>query len=69
MRNHDTQQVMMGDYLVYVGMPLIAVGICWWTGARANHVPQVLAAVAILTGLVFSAFSQGLAFRSKVDDK
>ncbi len=69
MRDYDTQRVMVSDYLVYLGLPLVAVGIGWWTGARANNVPEVLAAVAILTGLIFSAFSQGFDFRSKADEK
>jgi cytochrome bd-type quinol oxidase subunit 2 len=60
---------MVSDYLVYVGVPAIAVGIGWWTGARANNVPEVLAAAAILTGLIFGAFSQGFDFSSKAAEK
>ncbi len=69
LRNYDTQRVMVSDYMVYVGVPLVAVGVGWWTGARANNVPEVLAAVAILTGLIFSAFSQGFDFSSKATEK
>lgn len=63
LRDYDTQQIMLSDYLVCLGIPTVAAGVGWWTGARANHVPEVLAAVAILTGLIFSAFSQGFDLR------
>lgn len=69
MRDYDTQRVRVSDYLAYLGLPLLAVLVGWWSEARANNVPEVLAAAAILTGLIFSAFSQGFDFSSKTAEK
>ncbi|OKJ97535.1 hypothetical protein [Amycolatopsis sp. CB00013] len=41
---------------MFVGLPLGLAAISWLRGAKAGHVPEVLAAVAILTGLIFNVF-------------
>jgi hypothetical protein len=37
-------------------MPLAAAAVAWLRGVHAAHVPDVLAAAAILTGLIFNVF-------------
>lgn len=55
-RDVRTGKPRITDYLVYVGIPLVLSGFALGRGVRAGHIPEVLAAVAILTGLIFNVF-------------
>lgn len=67
LRDYETGRVGLTDYLVYLGIPLLGVSIGWWTGAQANNVPEVLAASAIFTGLIFNVFVLLFDLTSKAD--
>jgi hypothetical protein len=54
-RNYDTRTVKLSDYFVYVGLPGITAILLAVFGVQAQGVPDLLAAIAILTGLVFNA--------------
>ncbi|QRP45772.1 hypothetical protein [Amycolatopsis sp. FDAARGOS 1241] len=56
LRDHETGRARLRDYAVFVGIPAALGGLVWLRGAHAAHVPEVLAAVAILTGLIFNVF-------------
>ncbi|MDG4823273.1 hypothetical protein O7635_15560 [Asanoa sp. WMMD1127] len=56
LRNFDTKQPRPTDYLVYLGSPVLIAAVTWWFEGRARNIPDVLAAVAIFTGLIFNVF-------------
>lgn len=56
LRNFDTKRPQLTDYLLYVGLPVLLAGASWTAGAQARNLPEVLAAVAIFTGLIFNVF-------------
>lgn len=56
LRNYGTKRRRPADYLVYLGGPALIAGCVWFFDGRARNVPDVLAAVAILTGLIFNVF-------------
>ncbi|UQS24043.1 hypothetical protein L1857_15000 [Amycolatopsis thermalba] len=41
---------------MFLGVPVGLAAVVWIQGSQASHVPEVLAAVAILTGLIFNVF-------------
>jgi hypothetical protein len=51
------------------GLPLALAAFGWWRGARAQHIPEVLAAAAILTGLIFNVFVLLFDLTMRVEDK
>lgn len=55
-RDARTGKPRVVDYVIYVGLPLALALAAWIRGVRASHIPEVLAAVAILTGLIFNVF-------------
>lgn len=55
-RDASTGRMRVVDHVVYFGVPLALAAVCLIRGARAAHIPEVLAAVAILTGLIFNVF-------------
>ncbi|WP_328442876.1 hypothetical protein [Amycolatopsis sp. NBC_00438] len=56
LRDAETGRPRIRDYLTFVGLPLLLAALAWVRGAHAGHIPEVLAAVAILTGLIFNVF-------------
>ncbi len=56
LRNYQTGRPSPADYIVYVGTPTLAAAVSWSLNGRARNIPDVLTAVAILTGLIFSVF-------------
>lgn len=56
LRNARTDRVSAPDLLVFVGLPAALAVLCWVKGLRAEEAGDVLAAVAILTGLIFNVF-------------
>ncbi|MEU0548409.1 hypothetical protein [Micromonospora sp. NPDC005979] len=56
LRNYSTKRSRPADYLIYLGLPALLAGLVWYLDGRARNVPDVLAAVAILTGLIFNVF-------------
>ncbi|MGH3628085.1 MAG: hypothetical protein ACRDRL_11690 [Sciscionella sp.] len=44
------------DHLMLLGLPALAAVTSWSLGGRVRNVPEVLAATAILTGLIFTVF-------------
>ncbi|MEU5914831.1 hypothetical protein [Micromonospora sp. NPDC047527] len=56
LRNFDTKQRRPADYLGYLGPPTVIALVTWFLDGRARNVPDLLAAVAILTGLIFNVF-------------
>jgi hypothetical protein len=56
LRNFTTNQRRPADYLSYLGPPVVIALVTWFLDGRARNVPDVLAAVAILTGLIFNVF-------------
>lgn len=56
LRNYQTNRAKPGDYLVYLGIPTLVAVTSWFLGGQARNIPEVLAAVAILTGLIFNVF-------------
>lgn len=54
-KSFDSGQVALIDYLIYVGGPLLLAIFIGIFNVRAGGVPDFLAAVAILTGLIFNA--------------
>lgn len=56
LHHHGTGRPRMADYMVYLGLPLAGAALGWWVNARARNIPELLAAVAILTGLIFNVF-------------
>lgn len=69
LRDAASGRVRVRDYLTFVGVPLALVLLVWLRGAHAGHVPEVLAAVAILTGLVFNVFVLLFDLTMRVEDK
>jgi hypothetical protein len=55
-RDVNSGKPRVADYLVYVGTPLWLAVLTYLRDVRAGHIPEVLAAVAILTGLIFNVF-------------
>ncbi|GAB3795545.1 hypothetical protein [Micromonospora zhanjiangensis] len=56
LRNYGTKRRRPADYLAYLGVPAAIAGGVWYFDGRARNVPDVLAAIAILTGLIFNVF-------------
>jgi hypothetical protein len=56
LRDAETGRARIRDYLSFVGLPLFLAALVWVRGGHAGHIPEVLAAVAILTGLIFNVF-------------
>jgi hypothetical protein len=69
LRDAATDRVRIRDYLTFVGLPLLLAAFAWIRGAHAGHVPEVLAAVAILTGLIFNVFVLLFDLTMRVEDK
>lgn len=44
------------DHLVFLGLLALAAAASWLLDGRVRNVPEILAATAILTGLVFAVF-------------
>ncbi|WP_041760122.1 hypothetical protein [Pseudonocardia dioxanivorans] len=55
MRNHDTKRFGM-DLAVFLLVPAVVGGFTFVVGAQVRHLPEVLAATAIFTGLIFGVF-------------
>ncbi|MEU8404311.1 hypothetical protein AB0C28_54860 [Nonomuraea sp. NPDC048892] len=55
-RNYQSGNRSPMDYIVYLGVPVVFAIAAWLMQLKANNVPEVLAAVAILTGLIFGVF-------------
>ncbi len=56
LRNYQTGRPSPADYVVYLGTPALAAVASWSLDGRARNIPDVLTAVAVLTGLIFSVF-------------
>jgi hypothetical protein len=54
-RNYASSGLSVSDFLVYLGLPALALAASVVFGLRAADVPDILAAIAILTGLIFNA--------------
>jgi hypothetical protein len=54
-KNYESNTINPVDYIVYVGLPLASAILLVIFKIRAQNAPDVLAAVAILTGLIFNA--------------
>jgi cation transporter-like permease len=52
----DGRRLNFVDFLVFLGVPSLGALGVFWTKAEMRHVPEVLAAIAILTGLTFNVF-------------
>lgn len=55
-RNYQSGKFSPGDFIVYFGIPLAVAVFTFCIGGRARNIPEVLAAVAIFTGLIFNVF-------------
>ena len=55
-RNYQTGRRSTADYLVALGIPAGAGVLSWALDGHAGNIPDVLTAVAILTGLIFNVF-------------
>jgi len=69
LRDAATGRPRIRDYLSFLGLPVLLAAIGWWQGAQAQHVPEVLAAAAILTGLIFNVFVLLFDLAMRVEDK
>jgi hypothetical protein len=49
------KRIKKSDYAIYVGLPLVVAVLIIIFKLRANNIPNILAAIAILTGLIFNA--------------
>ncbi len=56
LRDANTGRIRLTDHLIYLGVPLALALLIWWRDIQAGHIPEVLAAAAILTGLIFNVF-------------
>lgn len=56
LRNYSTGKFSIGDLLVYLGLPVACATAVGIAGLRVGNLPELLAAVAILTGLIFNVF-------------
>lgn len=54
-RIYESRKISRSDYLIYVGLPLCAGVALAAFGVEAQNAPDILAAIAILTGLIFNA--------------
>jgi hypothetical protein len=55
-RNYRSGKFSPADFIVYLGTPTLSGTVSWLLSLKANNVPEVLSAVAILTGLIFGVF-------------
>jgi hypothetical protein len=69
LRNFSTGQRRPADYLVYLGGPALIAALTWYLDGRARNIPDVLAAVAILTGLIFNVFVLIFDLTARATDK
>jgi hypothetical protein len=56
LRDARTGRRRLADHLIYLGLPVGVAVAAGLRGVHASHVPDVLAAAAILTGLIFNVF-------------
>jgi hypothetical protein len=56
LRNYQTGRRRLADYVTYLGLPGAIAVAGWLLHGRARNIPDVLAAIAILTGLIFGVF-------------
>ena len=56
LRNASTGRTSVADLVLFLGIPFAAAGTTWINGARAERLGEVLAASAVLTGLIFNVF-------------
>jgi hypothetical protein len=56
LRDARNGRIRIWDWMIYFGLPLGLFALVLVLGGRAGHVPELLAAVAILTGLIFNVF-------------
>ena len=56
LRHHGSGRRSPADYLMFLGLPALAGAASWLLGGRVRNVPEILAATAILTGLIFAVF-------------
>src|SRR5262245_61005395 len=56
LRNYQTGRASAVDFVVLLGVPGGAAGASAALGGQARNIPEVLTAVAILTGLIFNVF-------------
>ncbi|MBE1465421.1 hypothetical protein H4W33_004433 [Kibdelosporangium phytohabitans] len=55
-RDAATGRRRLLDFVAYIGFPLTLSATTWACNARAGNIPELLAAAAILTGLIFNVF-------------
>lgn len=51
-----TGKLSLFEFFTFLGIPAFAALLVWWTKTSIQHVPEILGAVAILTGLTFNVF-------------
>ena len=56
LKNLDTGKYAAADLIVFVGLPSAAAAATIYFGAPVRHMPEVLAATAVFTGLIFGAY-------------
>jgi len=56
LRNFGSGRRSPVDHLMLLGLPALAAAASWFLGGRVRNVPEILAATAILTGVIFAVF-------------
>lgn len=56
LKNFQSGRYSPADIAIQVGFPAALAVLSWLLGATARNIPDVLSAVAILTGLIFNVF-------------
>lgn len=69
LKNFQTGRYKFGDFISYIGVSGGLAALSWFFGGRARNIPEVLAAVAIFTGLVFNVFVLIFDLTARATDK
>ena len=69
LRNYSTGRASVGDYMIYVAVPAACGILVAVLGARADNLPEVLSAAAILTGLIFNSYVLLFDLTMRVSDR
>ncbi|WP_067504473.1 hypothetical protein [Actinoplanes sp. TFC3] len=69
LKNFQTGRYSPADVAVHFGIPVALAVLVWALGATARNIPDVLAAVAIFTGLIFNVFVLIFDLTARATDK
>ena len=69
LRNYQNGRYSLADIIVNFGAPASVAGLCWILDGKARNVPELLAAVAVFTGLIFNVFVLIFDLTARATDK